>query len=224
MIYLKKINELFISENEDKWITSEDEISDYFTGLSDLECPISIGKFWITEKLDMFSRVEKPGYYPGFIIVVTSKFNVVDLEKNIKYLQEILDSKNKLEHYYDKSQISSDRNNEYKFTFLDKNWESITWDEDLVYIEEFLSKYKNPPYLQFGSYGMKKHNKAITIEYSQPVSKKKSDINLIRIKEDLKRFPNHEFEITEDTEKSTGLQKNILVNSVTITCKGKKKS
>lgn len=222
---LKKFN-----ESTSEWWSSIEEIMDHFNGFKDMDCDVSVMPFWLTKELDKFSKIKRPGYYPGFVVNVSPTFKGGGFQnwinKHISYLKELSDCHNRLPEYYPVCNISqSDPVNGvfgYRFTFLDNNWESITWSDDSIYQENFVSNFGNPT-IRFGSVKKQVSGSTILLTYTQPVTKQKSNTNILNIRDYInQRFPDHDIEITEELQKSTGLQKNILVTSISLHCKGKK--
>lgn len=225
---IKSINEFY---HGGEWESTHSEVRDFFLSLEDNDCDVQVNQLWLDKELLNFNSKSRPGHYPGYIVTVTPKFNNMDFPKHIEYLKEISDCNSKLPNYYDVYKLSpvgtdASKSFTYRFSFLDKNWKSVVWDEDEIWREKFLMRLPSfKSVIRYGSINQRKEGNAIILVYTQPVTKDKSDINLGIFKSLLDReYPNHEFEIIQDTQRSTGLQKKMLVNSISIHCKGKKKS
>ena len=217
---------IFESTNN-KWVSTVPEVMDHFQSLKDCGCDINIFQYFISKDLSSYNIKNKPGYYPGFIVMVYPEFTTLDFDNYVDYIKEVSICNSRLPNYYDKYKLISEdpgseqKPNKYKFTFLDTNWNSIIWDEDIVYIDRFMTNLPgfSPRYGQIKGGHRKLSDTSITLNYVQPVSKAKSDRNIASYKQILDdKMPDYDIEISDVEDISTNLVKSIIV-----TCKGKKK-
>ncbi len=131
---IKSYKSFYIKEmfHSSEWESSISEVEDHFLSLKDNDCHVQVSGVWITNDLISFSIKKKPGYYPGFIVIVTPKFNTSNFDQHIEYLKEISDCNSRIPDYYGPYKLEQSGGSSgdiekcvpftYKFIFLDKNW------------------------------------------------------------------------------------------------------
>lgn len=224
---LKYLDTYKIFESDDKWMTSTEEVKEHFYDIED-DADVKIDKFWLSKNLSEFARHEKPGFYPGFIVMVTPTFKGTDIDRYIEYLSNIKSCSKRLPEYFDKFDISTTTSygvTGYKIVFLDKNHASINWTDDSIFKEHFLDAFKGPSF-RYGSARLTRvgtvPNQSIKLTYVQPVSRVKANTNMTQLNNYIDQyFADYELQITEDV--FTDKIRTPLVRSITITCLGKKK-
>lgn len=220
---------IFESDTVDNWTTSVEEVKEHFYDLEDL-ARITIDKFWMSMDLKEACRKEKPGFYPGFVVFVTPTFSGLDFDKYVEYLSGIKTCYKRLPEYFEVFDIlpvdSKDKTG-YKFVFLDKNYKSISWEDNEIYRDNFLDKFKCPIF-RYGSARQTKvgtePNRVIKIVYVNPVSKTKSNVNMEALNNYISQnFADYELRITQEGLPGVIDDRPSLVKSITIVCLGKKK-
>lgn len=234
MRYLTKYK-IFESSSEVTWSSTEDEVKEHFYEFEDNDSEVKILKFWLSEDLQDFSREKRAGFYPGFIVDIVPKFKSTDIPKYIEYLKDVNECNSRLPNYYDPYHMISIGTNphnaitSYRFTFLDRNWKDIHWNIDEVYKSNFIAYLSSAHGYQFAG-SSRCTSRIIGDEfcivhtYTQPISKVKSDRYVAVYKDRLSdKFPDYDIVFSEDTMVSTGVNRNVLVKSVKVECRGKKK-
>jgi hypothetical protein len=208
--------------------SSSEEIMEFFYDIEE-NGNVNIFNVWLDKDLKSLQRIESPGFYPGYIVSVATNFNNDDIDRVIEYLQNIKECDSKIKGYFDKSMISLEPNRSnigYKFTFLDKNWKSIKWDENLICKDEFIRNPVNIDILGGVEKIINKKTYSITFRFKGGgIGKTKADELIRSYKEDLNTtYPNSEFSISENSEtRMSKGGKRIIINSITVSCLGKKK-